>query len=339
MTIQENISLKSYNTFQLDCEAQYFVELNELADMDALMKCDIFKNEKHLVLGGGSNMLFTSDRFEGLVIKNNLKGIEVVEENEDHVWLKISAGENWHETVTFCVNNKWGGIENLALIPGCVGAAPIQNIGAYGVELRDVFESALFLNFEDKSLKTYHNSEANFGYRDSIFKNELKGKGIIVAVTLKLKKQPQLNVSYGAIQQTLELKGIVEPQIKDVYQAVIDIRSSKLPDPKVIGNAGSFFKNPELQKDIAEEILFAYPKAPHYVMDEKTIKIPAGWMIEQCGWKGFMDGDIGVHDKQALVLVNKGNGKGEDIKALAFKIQNSVMERFGVMLTPEVNMI
>lgn len=339
LDIQENISLKSYNTFHLDSVARYFVEITDTAELSLLLEHERFKEGKHLVIGGGSNILLISEVFDGLVIKNNITGKMIEKEDEYHVWLKIQAGEIWHEVVTYCVENGWGGIENLALIPGCVGAAPIQNIGAYGVELKDVFESADFFNFDDHTHKTYHSNDVKFGYRDSIFKHKLKGKGIITSVTLKLDKQPAINTAYGAIQEVLNLRGIDRPTIKDVYHAVIDIRSSKLPDPKVIGNAGSFFKNPELPNDMAEEIFFTHPNAPRYTVDEQTVKIPAGWMIEQCGWKGFMDGDIGVHDKQALVLVNKGKGRGEQLEQLAQKIQNSVMEKFGVKLTPEVNFV
>ncbi len=338
MIIQKNISLKTLNTFQIDCRAKYFAEIEYTAELLELLESEIFKTEKRLVLGGGSNMLFTKD-FDGLVIKNSLKGIASIEEDIHHIWLRFKGGENWHDAVTFCVNHGWGGIENLALIPGCVGASPIQNIGAYGVELKDVFHSLSFLNYETKAFTTYTADQIKFGYRDSVFKRELKGKGIITSVTLKLNKNPTINISYGAIQKTLDEKGITDPQIKDVYQAVIDIRSSKLPDPKEVGNAGSFFKNPELPKEMTDKILKDYPNAPHYIVNDTTTKIPAGWMIEQCGWKGFIDGDIGVHDKQALVLVNRGNGQGKDIKELAYKIQASVKEKFGVELSPEVNMI
>lgn len=338
MVLKRNFSLKPYNTFGLEAQAKYWFEIHQLSDLTAIVASDVFKTNKVLVLGGGSNMLLTSD-FDGLVMKMSWLGKEIIKEDDESVWVKFQGGENWHEVVTYCVENNWCGIENLALIPGCIGAAPIQNIGAYGVELKDVFQSLTFFNFEKIEIIEFGKEDCQFGYRDSIFKRDLKGKGIVTSVTLKLSKKPTIKSSYGAIQQTLEEKGIQNPTIKDIYDAVIQIRSSKLPDPAVIGNSGSFFKNPELPKVEAQKILDQYPNAPHYVVNETTIKIPAGWMIEQCGWKGFRDGPIGVHDKQALVLVNEGDGKGKDIEALAYKIIADVKSTFGVELTSEVNVV
>lgn len=338
MEIKQAISLQTYNTFNLEVAASHFVEIDKLEQLEELVESPLFLSSNKLILGGGSNLLFTED-FEGLVIKNNLRGKSVIRETDEHVWIRAAAGEVWHDLVTFCVQNKWAGIENLALIPGCVGAAPIQNIGAYGVELKDVFASLTYFNFETKKLQKLSTSDMHFGYRNSVFKNELKGKGIITSIDLKLDKQPKLKMEYGAIQATLKDQGITKPTIHAIYEAVISIRSSKLPNPKEIGNAGSFFKNPELPKAQAEKILHEYPSAPHYIVSDEIIKIPAGWMIQEAGWKGFRDGAIGVHDKQALVLVNHGGGKGKDIKALSEKIQASVKTKFGVDLEAEVNMV
>ncbi len=338
MVFKRNFSLKKYNTFGLEAQAKYWFEIHQQSDLHKLVETDVFNTEERLVLGGGSNMLLTKD-FDGLVLKMNWLGKDIVQEDDEFVWVKFQGGENWHKVVTFCVENNWCGIENLALIPGCIGAAPIQNIGAYGVELKDIFQSLLFFNFDTKEIVEFEKDDCQFGYRDSIFKRDLKGKGIVTAVTLKLSKKPTIKSSYGAIQQTLEENGVTRPTIKDIYNAVIQIRFSKLPDPAVIGNSGSFFKNPELPKVEAQKILDQYPNAPHYVVNETTIKIPAGWMIEQCGWKGFRDGPIGVHDKQALVLVNEGDGKGKDIEELAYKIIADVKSTFDVELTPEVNVV
>ena len=338
MNIQENISLQPYNTFGIDVQARYFVEINQVEDLVILADHELFRNNEHLILGGGSNILLTKD-FEGLVIKNKLKGIKVIKEDDDHVWVRFESGENWHECVTFCVENGYGGVENLALIPGSVGAAPIQNIGAYGVELKDVFESMTVYNWVFHEFQSFDLAACDFGYRNSVFKKKLKGKVFVESVTLRLEKNRVLDTSYGAIENRLTSKKIEDPTIRDVYEAVIEIRSSKLPDPKVIGNAGSFFKNPELPKKLAQSIMDQFENVPHYIIDDKTIKIPAGWLIEKCGWKGYVDGEIGVHDKQALVLVNRGNGNGDQIKQLAYKILDSVEKRFGVRLSPEVNII
>jgi UDP-N-acetylmuramate dehydrogenase len=338
MIFLRNFSLQPYNTFHIHCKAKYWLEVNHISDLEKVATTDVFLNHPHLILGGGSNLLFTKD-FQGLVLKINLKGIKVVQEDSESVWLECCSGENWHEVVTYAVQNHWGGIENLALIPGCIGAAPIQNIGAYGVEIKDVLESLSFYHFDTKTTQTYNREACAFGYRDSIFKNALKGKGVVLSVILKLSKNPVIKSDYGDIQKTLAANHVMEPSIKDIFDAVIQIRSSKLPNPAEIGNAGSFFKNPELPIEVARKILDNHPNAPHYVVDEHTIKIPAGWMIEQCGWKGYREGPIGVHDKQALVLVNTGAGKGKDIEALANKIQASVQEQFGVRLEMEVNVV
>lgn len=338
MDIEEDISLRKHNTFGIDCRARYFTTATSAEDLRALRQTEVFRTCGNLVLGGGSNVLFTGD-FDGLIIHNEMLGKEVIDEDGKHIWLRVRAGENWHELVGHCVENGWGGIENLALIPGCVGAAPIQNIGAYGVELKDVLVSVEVFEWATGDIRVYFNEDCRFGYRDSIFKQELKGKVVVAAITIKLARMPEVNTAYGAIREVLEQKDISNPRIADVYRAVIDIRRSKLPDPAEIGNAGSFFKNPELPKAEAEAILQAHPGAPHYIVDEQTIKIPAGWLIEQCGWKGSRRGQIGVHDRQALVLVNHGGGKGTEIRDLAMEILESVKEKFGVELTPEVNIV
>ena len=338
MNFQTSYNLQPHNTFHLKCWAKHFVQLTSEKDLSELVNSSIFKTNKRLILGGGSNILFTQD-FDGLVIKNELKGKTIISENKDII-LELAAGEIWHNVVLYCMENNWGGVENLSLIPGCVGAAPIQNIGAYGVELKDVFHSLRFYHFETKKIELFDADACAFGYRNSIFKNDLKGKGVILSVQLKLTKHNhQLNTGYGAIQQVLKKHEIENPTIKTISDAVIAIRESKLPNPEVIGNAGSFFKNPELPKEQVLPILEKYPQAPHYIINEKTIKLPAGWLIDQCGWKGFKDGEIGVHDKQALVLVNRGNGKGRAIYQLAKKIIDDVKTTFGIELTPEVNVV
>jgi UDP-N-acetylmuramate dehydrogenase len=338
MNIEQHVSLLHYNTFGIDCHADYFTVIEKVEDLYALTGSEVFRNQRRLVLGGGSNLLFTGD-FKGLVIKNELTGIDVIDENEEHIWLNIMAGENWHQLVSHCVELGWGGIENLALIPGCVGAAPIQNIGAYGAELKDVFVSLEAFMWDSSDVRVFFREDCRFGYRDSIFKTGLKDSAMILSVTLKLSKMPEVNIDYGAIREVLAEKGIDSIRIRDVFDAVCDIRRSKLPDPEEIGNAGSFFKNPELPREAAEEILRRFPGAPHYIVSDDLIKIPAGWMIEKCGWKGRRMDNIGVHDRQALVLVNFGGGKGGDIRDLAREIAESVRQTFGVELIPEVNII
>jgi UDP-N-acetylmuramate dehydrogenase len=291
-----------------------------------------------LVLGGGSNVLLTKD-FEGMVVKMNLRGIERVNETEEHIFIKANSGENWHEFVLYCVEKGYGGVENLSLIPGCIGAAPMQNIGAYGVEVKDVIEAVEAVEITTGIKTSFSNAECKFGYRESIFKNEAKGKYIITSVTYKLSKKPQLNISYGAIKDVLQEKGIDTPNLKDVSDAVIAIRSSKLPDPKVLGNSGSFFKNPEIDSAIYEQLKASYPTIPGYPTFSNQIKVPAGWLIEQCGWKGKRVGNTGAHKDQALVLVNYGNATGNEIYKVALEIQQSVMDKFGIHIIPEVNII
>jgi UDP-N-acetylmuramate dehydrogenase len=338
MQLQQNISLKAYNTFGIDATAAHFVEINSLDDLQAVIKSEALKDLPKLILGGGSNMLFTQN-FEGLVIKNSIKGIEQVKEDERHIWLKAMGGEVWHELVLHTIDLDLSGIENLSLIPGFVGAAPMQNIGAYGVELEKVFDSLEAINISTGELRTFTKDECEFGYRESVFKKHLKGQYFIYSVTLRLNKQHEFNVSYGDIKNTLAEMKVFELSVKAVSNAVIKIRQSKLPDPKEIGNAGSFFKNPEISKEHFERLVAQYPVMPSYPLPNGRVKIPAGWLIEQCGWKGKRVGNTGSHARQALVLVNYGNATGAEVKTLAFEIQASVKEKFGIELTPEVNFI
>jgi UDP-N-acetylmuramate dehydrogenase len=291
-----------------------------------------------LILGGGSNVLFTKD-YDGLVVKNSLLGIEKVREDPNHVWLKVQSGENWHQFVDWCIGQNYGGIENLSLIPGLIGAAPMQNIGAYGVEIKSVFHELEAVDIRDGTLRTFHRDDCEFGYRESVFKKSLKGCYCIVSVTLKLDKHPQFNISYGAIQENLEKMKIKNLTLRAVSDAVISIRQSKLPDPKEIGNAGSFFKNPEVENLHFDKIKSKYPEMPGYPLTNQKSKIPAGWLIEKCGWKGKVVGNTGAHKDQALVLVNYGKASGIEIKNLSQEIQRSVFEKFGIELMGEVNII
>ncbi|MEZ4970023.1 MAG: UDP-N-acetylmuramate dehydrogenase [Flavobacteriaceae bacterium] len=337
MEIQKDISLKKYNTFGIDAKAKFFCEINSIA---ALKKVISLKGYPELfVLGGGSNLLITKD-LENLVLHINLKGIEVISENRDEAIIKVNAGENWHHMVLWTLERNYGGLENLSLIPGNTGTAPIQNIGAYGVELKDSFVSCEAMEIATRKLKTFTKGECRFGYRDSYFKNEGAGKYIITSVNFKLtKRNHQLNVDYGAIVSELQNNGITDPGIKDISNAVISIRRSKLPDPKELGNSGSFFKNPVVDGKQFEKFMTLNPAAPYYKVSESEFKIPAGWLIEQCGYKGKRFGDAGVHKDQALVLVNYGDATGKDIIALAENIMDSVLKRFGIMIDPEVNII
>lgn len=338
MTVQTNVSLKPYNTFGLEATAKYFVEVSSIEQLNSLLNDPTYQQMERLLLGGGSNLLLTRD-FNGIVIKIAIKGIEKIKEDEEYIWLKAGAGEVWHDLVLYCVNHNYAGIENLSLIPGTVGAAPMQNIGAYGVEIKEVFESLEAINIKSGELKSFTKDECRFGYRESIFKHEAKGEYVIVNVNFKLNKTPVFHVAYGAIQETLAAMNVETLSIKAISDAVISIRQSKLPNPAEIGNAGSFFKNPEIPKEQYDLLKEKFPSIPSYPVNEKTVKVPAGWLIEQAGWKGQRFGDVGVHTKQALVLVNYGGGKGNEIKELSQKIQNSVVEQFGIQLHAEVNFI
>ena len=337
MLIEENKSLKNYNTFGIDCVARFFVSVSSKKELINALKSNAHPNI--FILGGGSNMLLTKD-VEALVIHINFKGINVIFEDEKHIHLSVMGGENWHELVQYCIDKDYGGLENLSLIPGNVGTAPIQNIGAYGVELKDVFENCRAVSINNFSEKEFSKKDCQFGYRNSIFKNDLKGKYIITEIKVKLtKNNHKKNIGYGAIQQELAKKNIVNPSLREISEAIIKIRQSKLPDPNVIGNSGSFFKNPIVNRAIFDNFIKQYPKAPFYVISETEIKIPAGWLIEKAGFKGKRFGDAGVHEKQALVLVNHGNATGNEILELADIIKKSVKEQFGITIVPEVNVI
>lgn len=338
MIVQKDVQLKSYNTFGIEATAKYFVEVSSIEQLKEILQNPDYQSTERLILGGGSNMLLTKD-FDGLVIKMSIKGMEVVKETEENIWLKAGAGVVWHDLVMHCVAQNYAGVENLSLIPGTVGAAPMQNIGAYGIEIKEVFEELDALEIETGEIRTFDKATCNFGYRESIFKHEGKGKYIILNVTFKLSKKPTFHVEYGAIKDTLAEMGISEMSIKAISDAVIHIRQSKLPNPAEIGNAGSFFKNPEIPNTQFEALKAQFPTIPSYPVNETTTKVPAGWLIEQAGWKGQRFGNVGVHAKQALVLVNYGGGKGEEIKDLSQKIQASVKEKFGIQLSAEVNFI
>ncbi|WZL88067.1 UDP-N-acetylmuramate dehydrogenase [Salinimicrobium sp. 3283s] len=337
MKMQSDISLKPYNTFGIDVKARNFVEVTSVEELREVLK-NTYASEL-FILGGGSNMLLTKD-VQKTVVYINLKGIEILEENENDVLVKAMAGENWHEFVLYCIDHSFGGLENLSLIPGKVGTAPIQNIGAYGVELKDSFESCTALDIQTLQLKTFTKEECHFGYRDSIFKNEAKGKYIITSVSFRLSKNNhKLNTTYGSIDQFLEDKGVKTPTIANVSEAVISIRQSKLPNPKELGNSGSFFKNPVVSKEVLQKLQQQYPEIPFYEVDGQQVKIPAGWLIDHAGLKGYREGDAGVHTRQALVLVNYGNATGLDILQLAEKIQQKILDMFGIEISPEVNII
>jgi len=335
--IQKNVSLKPYNTFGLDVNASQFATFS---DVEALKKGLSSKENEQplLILGGGSNILFTQD-FEGLVLKNDLKGIEVIDENQDHVDVKVMAGEIWHDFVLYCIKNNWAGVENLSLIPGTVGAAPMQNIGAYGVEVKEVFLSLEAIELATSKLVSFEGDQCEFGYRESIFKKSGKDKYIITSVTFRLNKKAVFNTSYGAIKDTLDEMGVTGLTIKAVSDAIIKIRQSKLPDPAEIGNAGSFFKNPIIDRIDYEGLKAEFSSIPGYKQPNDLFKIPAAWLIEKAGWKGKTLGDIGVHKNQPLVLVNYGDGDGAKIRDLAFEIRDTVAQQFGILLTPEVNII
>jgi UDP-N-acetylmuramate dehydrogenase len=335
LNIKENISLKKYNTFGISVNAKRFLAVDSVYQLQQLLKV-----EKNLFLiSGGSNMLLTKD-IEELVVHLDIKGISIDREDSNAVHITVNAGEDWHEFVLWCVSNNYGGIENLSLIPGNVGTCPIQNIGAYGVEVKDTITKVEALEIETGKLIQFSNEACNFGYRNSIFKNKEKGKYIITSVSFQLtKRNHNLNSSYGAIEAELKSKDITKPTLKNISDAVIAIRKSKLPDPKEIGNSGSFFKNPVISKIQFLELQKEYLKIPSYRISNKEVKVPAGWLIEQAGFKGKRFGDYGVHEKQALVLVNYGNASGKEIHELAQKIQETILTKFGISLEIEVNII
>ena len=338
MNIIENYPLLKLNTFGVDVKARYFTSINTINELIEVTKTNVFKDLELLILGGGSNILFTKD-FDGLVILNNIKGKEIIDQNQQSIFLKIGAGENWHELVMYCVDNGWGGIENLSLIPGNTGTAPMQNIGAYGVEIKETFVELEALEISSGKIVKFNNSDCEFGYRESVFKNKMKNQYIILNITLELKKNPVLNINYGDVKAILESQNIKNPAIKEVSNAIISIRQSKLPDPKKIGNSGSFFKNPIVSLNQLELIKKKYPNVVNYEINENEFKIAAGWMIERAGWKGKKFNNYGVHEKQALVLVNYGLANGIEIFDLSEKIILDIKDKFGITLEREVNII
>ena len=335
MNLTHHISLKSYNTFGVDAIVREFAVFRSPEELEELI---IQAGKKHfLILGGGSNVLFTKN-YDGVVLKNEIAGIDIVKEDEHHVYVKAGAGENWHRFVMFCIERDLAGVENLSLIPGNVGASPMQNIGAYGVEIKDVFHDLEAFNIKSRKIVTFTHADCKFGYRDSVFKNKHKGEYVILNVTFRLNKIPHFNTSYGAIEDELARmnKGV---SIQTISQAVINIRTSKLPDPAKIGNAGSFFKNPTIPVKKFDELKKGHPGVPAYQQGHGRVKVAAGWLIEQCGWKGYRNGDAGVHEKQALVLVNYGNASGKEIYDLSEQIRRSVIKKFKIELEREVNII
>lgn len=338
MKIHENYSLRHLNTFGIDANARFFIEFKTEEEIADFIQKKTFIAEKHLILNGGSNVLFTKD-FDGLVMKISTQGIETLEDNETHALVKASAGVNWDEFVKHCLDRKLGGLENLSAIPGNVGAAPMQNIGAYGVEQKHSFYSLEALNIESGNIQTFNAAACKFGYRESVFKKALKNKYIILSVTYRLSKSPEFKINYGAIQTELKNSGVEELTLKTVSEAICKIRGSKLPDPDKIGSAGSFFKNPVIDQEIYKRLKNKYPQMVAYPNPSGQHKIAAGWLIDYLGWKGYRMGDAGVCETQALVLVNYGKATGSEIWDLALDIQKSVFDEFGIQLEPEVNII
>jgi UDP-N-acetylmuramate dehydrogenase len=336
--IEKNKSLKAFNTFGIEAIAPYFCEVSRVEDVQEVLQQEHLRSMPLLILGGGSNVLFTRDP-EGLVLLNRIRGVQLQQEDAEHVWVRVGGGENWHDFVLYTIAQGWGGLENLSLIPGTVGAAPMQNIGAYGVEIKDTFSQLEAVDRSNGQIRTFTGDECEFGYRSSIFKTRAKDRYVITSVTFKLHKIHRFNTTYGDIQKTLDELGIRDLSIKAISEAVIRIRQSKLPDPQQIGNAGSFFKNPVISRQLFDELQQEFPNMPHYPQEAGWVKVPAGWLIEQAGWKGHRRGQLGVHDRQALVLVNHGGAKGSDIKQLAQDIQASVEEKFRIPLETEVNFV
>lgn len=337
MQIQNNFSLKKYNTFGIEAKAKQFVAVHSVEELKQILATH--KTEAKFILGGGSNMLLTQD-INALVIHIDLKGKKIIKEDNDYVWVESQAGEIWHEFVLWSIDQNLGGLENMSLIPGNVGTTPVQNIGAYGTEIKDTFVSCNTVDIATQELVTFTKAECKFGYRESIFKQEAKDKYVITSVVFKLtKRNHKINTAYGDITKELEKNNIVTPNLKEVSNAVIAIRQSKLPDPKELGNSGSFFKNPIIPKELYEKAHAQFPDMPHYVVSETEVKVPAGWLIEQAGFKGKRFGDAGIHKNQALVLVNYGNATGQEIFAVSKDIQATVLNKFGIAIEAEVNVI
>ena len=338
MLRESNINLVSYNTFGVTAIAKNFSRISTLDDLKEVINKNKILNEKLFILGGGSNVLFTQN-LDAWVLKSEFKGIKKIDENEDFVWIEAYGGEDWHAFVMDTLNRGWYGLENLALIPGCVGASPIQNIGAYGVEVKDLISKVYAIELKTGNELVFDNADCQFGYRTSIFKQELKGQLFIYKVVFKLKKSTLVNVSYRALKDELEKESISDPSPIDVANAVIKVRRSKLPDPAEIGNSGSFFKNPEISSETFQTLKDKFNDIPNYPAPDGKIKLAAGWLIEKAGWKGYQKGNIGVHKKQALVLVNYGGGSGKDIFDLSEKIILDVQTKFGITLVREVNIV
>ncbi len=336
MGVFENISLKPYNSFGIDVLAKKFAVFSDEEQLKELLRGS--GNEAPFILGGGSNVLFTKNA-DRLVLKNDIRGIDLIKEDERHIYVRVGGGESWHPFVMYCIQRHWAGIENLSLIPGNVGAAPMQNIGAYGAELKEVFDELEAFDLKEKKIRIFTVNDCQFGYRDSVFKKQFKDRFVILRVTFRLNKIPHYNTRYGVIEEELEKMGVKELSIEAISQAVIRIRTSKLPDPLEIGNAGSFFKNPQIHKNLFIHLGKEFPGIIGYENSDGTIKLAAAWLIESCGWKGFRRGDAGCHSKQALVLVNYGHATGQEIYNLSTEIQQSVFQKFGVKLEREVNII
>jgi len=340
--IEENISLKKYNTFGIEVTAHYFARFSSVDELSAhldFLPPTISPNSLPiLILGGGSNLLFTKD-FDGLVLKNELDGIEKIREDEEYVYIKAGAGVGWHQLVIHCIQNNWAGMENLSLIPGNVGASPMQNIGAYGVEIKDIFFELEAFHLKEKSVVTFNLKDCEFGYRESVFKRKYNKQFVILNVTYRLRKLPVFKTAYAAIDQELNKMGVTDLSIQAISKAIVSIRQSKLPTPSEIGNAGSFFKNPEINQHQFESLSKEFPEIIGFPLAEQTVKLAAGWLIEQCGWKGYRNGDAGCYSKQALVLVNYGHSTGAQILELSESIVASVKNKFGIELEREVNIV
>jgi UDP-N-acetylmuramate dehydrogenase len=335
MKVQNNISLKEFNSFKIDAKADLFINIATINDIIGLLESGLLEEKKYFILGGGSNVLFASD-YNGLIINMGIKGMHIMESNDDYIVLEIGAGEDWHNFVKTCVKSQYYGIENLALIPGKVGSAPVQNIGAYGVEQQDCFVSLKAVNLKTKEFMELSKDECRFGYRNSIFKNDLKDNVLITSVRYQLSRLKEFNFSYKELEQEIQKFPVKEIDLQYVFDTVCRLRTSKLPNPDLIGSAGSFFKNPVISDENLENLKSEFPDIKYYKSDSGKWKISAGWLIEKCGWKGKRFGDAGVYEYHALVLVNYGNAKGSDILSLAMKIQDSVFERFGIKIEPEV---
>jgi UDP-N-acetylmuramate dehydrogenase len=336
--IQQNIPLRQYNTLGIDAIARHFAAFSSVDELSELIENNPITGTPPLIIGGGSNILFKND-VKGLVLKNNIPGLNIIKEDTNHVYVKAGAGENWHSFVQYCLQRNWAGVENLSLIPGCVGASPMQNIGAYGVEIKEVVEELEAWHIHDRKMHVFTANDCQFGYRESVFKRKYRNQFVILNVTYRLNKTPRFNTSYGAIDQELERMGVQQLSIQAISQAVINIRQSKLPDPAKIGNAGSFFKNPSVSRAVYEKLQQKFPGIVGYANPDGTVKLAAGWLIEQSGLKGIRHGDAGVHEKQALVLVNYGHATGKEMYDLSEEVMRTVKAKFGVELEREVNVV